>query len=199
MRTVTFITHPDVVIDPAVPVPRWPLSERGRQRMRQMLAHPWVSDIGSVYCSTEQKAIDGAAILSAHLSLDYAMVEALGEERARVFHSPASFMHFQIVNFDKIPLNVTYLPSSDLIKSGDYVELLAHDDVYVFISPCCLGDQNDTSDLEKCVNWPFKVSIFEGEAVPLETAPDPKLKTMEPFEYVKAGRPGMVTGKVGKK
>lgn len=47
--------------------------------MRQMLAHPWVSGIGSVYCSTEQKAIDGAAILAAHLSLDYGMVEALSE------------------------------------------------------------------------------------------------------------------------
>ena len=79
MKTVTFITHPDVVIDPAVPVPRWPLSEHGKDRMRQMLAHLWVSGIGSVYCSTEQKAIDGAAILAAHLSLDYTMVEALGE------------------------------------------------------------------------------------------------------------------------
>jgi broad specificity phosphatase PhoE len=79
VKTITFITHPDVVVDPAVPVPRWPLSERGKDRMRQMLAHPWVSSIGSVYCSTEQKAIDGAAILAAHLSLDYVIVEALGE------------------------------------------------------------------------------------------------------------------------
>jgi len=28
------ITHPDVVISREVPVPRWPLSERGLQRMR---------------------------------------------------------------------------------------------------------------------------------------------------------------------
>jgi broad specificity phosphatase PhoE len=79
VKTIIFITHPDVVIDPAVPVPQWPLSERGKERMRQMLAYPWVSGITSVYCSFEQKAIDGAAILAAHLSLDYTIVEALGE------------------------------------------------------------------------------------------------------------------------
>lgn len=27
--TFYFITHPSVVIDPQLPVPRWPLSERG--------------------------------------------------------------------------------------------------------------------------------------------------------------------------
>jgi broad specificity phosphatase PhoE len=79
MKKVYFITHPDVVVDPAVPVPQWPLSARGKDCMRQMLAHPWVNAVESVYCSTEQKAIDGAAILAAHLSLDYVMVEALGE------------------------------------------------------------------------------------------------------------------------
>jgi broad specificity phosphatase PhoE len=47
--------------------------------MRQMLLHPWVNGIGSVYCSAEQKAMDGAAILAAHLSLDSVVVEALGE------------------------------------------------------------------------------------------------------------------------
>ena len=84
------------------------------------------------------------------------------------------------------------------VKKGDYVELLAHDDLYVFISPCPLGDQNDTSDLSKCVNWPFRVAIYEGADGPLETAPDPQHKTTEPFEFNKAGRPGMGIGKIGK-
>ena len=34
MSVVYFITHPDVLIDPAVPVPEWPLSPRGRARMQ---------------------------------------------------------------------------------------------------------------------------------------------------------------------
>jgi broad specificity phosphatase PhoE len=62
-----------------VPVPRWPLSERGRQRMKVALAQPWIKTLTALYCSTEQKAIDGAGILAEHLSLPYTTVEALGE------------------------------------------------------------------------------------------------------------------------
>jgi broad specificity phosphatase PhoE len=79
MKLVYFITHPDVVIDPEIPVPRWPLSERGRERMKKLLAKPWIKNLGSIYCSTEQKAIDGAAILAEHLSLRYEMVKGLEE------------------------------------------------------------------------------------------------------------------------
>ena len=49
------------------------------------------------------------------------------------------------------------------------------------------------------VNWPFKVEVYEHPDGPLETAPDPGHKTMDPFEFNKAGRPGMTIGKVGKK
>jgi broad specificity phosphatase PhoE len=79
VRLVYFVTHPDVVIDPEVPVPQWHLSRRGRERMKKLLAQPWVEGIGAVYCSTEQKAIDGAEILARHLSIGYEMVEELGE------------------------------------------------------------------------------------------------------------------------
>ena len=79
MSLVYFITHPDVVIDSEIPVPRWPLSPRGKERMKKLLAQPWINAIGSVYCSTEQKAIDGARILAEHLAIAYEMVEGLGE------------------------------------------------------------------------------------------------------------------------
>ena len=69
MKTVYFITHPEVVINPSVPVPQWPLSAQGLARMRRLLRQPWVAQITAVYCSTEQKAIDGAALLAAHLGL----------------------------------------------------------------------------------------------------------------------------------
>lgn len=78
-RRCIFITHPNVVISREVPVPRWPLSERGRERMRAGLAQPWVRDIGAIWCSTEQKAIDGAAILAAHCGWPYSTAEDLGE------------------------------------------------------------------------------------------------------------------------
>lgn len=74
-----FITHPNVVVSRDVAVPRWPLSELGRSRMRAGLRQPWVRDITSIYCSTEQKAIDGATILSQHLRLGFTDIEQLSE------------------------------------------------------------------------------------------------------------------------
>jgi broad specificity phosphatase PhoE len=62
-----------------VPVPRWPLSERGKQRMRAGLAQPWVREVTAIYCSSEQKAIDGAEILAQHLGLHFTEIAELGE------------------------------------------------------------------------------------------------------------------------
>jgi len=73
------ITHPDVVISRDVPVPRWPLSERGLARMRAGLRQPWLAGTSAIYCSTEQKAIDAARVLGEHLHLPFTEVEALGE------------------------------------------------------------------------------------------------------------------------
>jgi broad specificity phosphatase PhoE len=78
-RHVHFITHPDVLIDPAVPVPDWPLSERGRARMRAVLEQPWAAELGSLFCSTQRKARDGAAILAETLGLPITELEELGE------------------------------------------------------------------------------------------------------------------------
>lgn len=78
-RSIYFITHPNVVVSATIPVPRWPLSPVGVERMRKGLKLPWIRDITSVYSSDEQKAIDGARILAEHLSLGFTQVEALGE------------------------------------------------------------------------------------------------------------------------
>ena len=79
MKFVYFITHPEVIIDPAVPVTQWPLADKGKERLGIMLDQPWIFEIGSVYCSAEQKAIDGAAILGEFVELDYQIVPELGE------------------------------------------------------------------------------------------------------------------------
>ena len=173
--------------------------ERIRERHGPTGAHSFIYNSGRCTSGIYEIAYGIANHNSCDMNLKQALVKVLGEEKAKLFHSPASFMHFQAVAFDKIPLNVTYYPNDDLFKKGDYVELLAHDDLYVFISPCPLGDQNDTSTLEGCVNWPFRVAIYEGADGPLERAPDPRHKTTEPFEYNKAGRPGMGIGKIRKK
>ena len=78
-RKLYFISHPNVVIDRDIPVPQWPLSEVGRERMKKSLPLSWIPSLASIYCSTEQKAIDGAQILADHLSLDINPIPELGE------------------------------------------------------------------------------------------------------------------------
>jgi broad specificity phosphatase PhoE len=91
MSVVYFITHPDVVIDPAIPVPEWPLSERGRVRMKAMLALDWMPGLRAIYCSTERKAIEGAAILAGGLGLVYSAIPELGEnDRSATGYLPQS-------------------------------------------------------------------------------------------------------------
>jgi broad specificity phosphatase PhoE len=78
-RSIYFITHPDVVIDPTLPVPQWPLSARGRSRVQCLLSRDWIPQVGAIYCSTEQKTIDGAAMLSEATGLPFHTVAELGE------------------------------------------------------------------------------------------------------------------------
>ncbi len=47
--------------------------------MRALLSRRWVSGLESVYSSTEQKARDGARILSEHIAVPVQEVAALGE------------------------------------------------------------------------------------------------------------------------
>ncbi len=79
MQTLYFITHPDVQIDPLVPVPEWPLSARGCQRMNGVLTLPWAATLRSLWCSTERKARDGADILAGALGLPPTVLAELGE------------------------------------------------------------------------------------------------------------------------
>jgi broad specificity phosphatase PhoE len=79
VRSVYFVTHPNVVISRDVPVPQWPLSELGRARMTRGLAQPWLRGVTSIYSSTERKAIDGAQIMADHLRLCFTPILELGE------------------------------------------------------------------------------------------------------------------------
>lgn len=101
-RSLYFITHPNVVIDPTMPVTRWPLSPRGRKRMQAGLRQPWIAEITAVYCSTEPKAIDGAAILAEPLGLDVTEIAELGENdrTSTGFLEPAEFERTADAFFD---------------------------------------------------------------------------------------------------
>lgn len=87
-----YITHPQVAIDPAVPVPDWGLSERGRERALLAAAAGWARRIGRYVASTERKAIETADILSAGrlpVETDHAMGE--NDRSATGFLPPDAF------------------------------------------------------------------------------------------------------------
>ena len=127
------------------------------------------------------------------------IVLAAGEDVARALKVPPSvYMHFQVIAFDKIPTNMTYYTNRGMFKKGDYVELLAHEDLYVSVSTCPSGDQHwdDAETVRDLQNYPLDYAIYEGADGPLETAPDPKQKSDYALDYVLAGRPGMSVGKI---
>jgi broad specificity phosphatase PhoE len=65
--TIFFVTHPDVAIDPARPVPDWSLSAVGAARMRAAVRQP------------ERKANEAAESLAGARGLAFATMAALGE------------------------------------------------------------------------------------------------------------------------
>ena len=79
MPTLHFITHPEVVIDPSVPVPDWPLSPQGVRRMGLATEQPWMNRVGAVFSSAERKATDAARLVADRLSLSPVIIAELGE------------------------------------------------------------------------------------------------------------------------
>lgn len=79
MATVFFLTHPEVVIDPAVPIPRWPLSEVGRRRMARFVEQMAPRRLAAVYSSDEQKALDGAQMVASAFGAPHRIDAELGE------------------------------------------------------------------------------------------------------------------------
>jgi broad specificity phosphatase PhoE len=93
MARLIFITHPEVTVDPNVPVERWGLSAAGIARMRRFAAGPVVAGVTAVWSSTEVKAIEAAGMLVSTLGLEVRQDPLLGENgrRATGFLPPAEF------------------------------------------------------------------------------------------------------------
>lgn len=78
MRAV-YLTHPQVRIDPAVPVPLWGLSEIGRGRAEAFAARGVVPAGASVFSSTETKALELAEIIARVAGTRVLSDHAMGE------------------------------------------------------------------------------------------------------------------------
>ena len=78
-RPLLYLSHPNVVIDPDVPVPQWPLSDQGRARAANAARIPALRQATRIAASTEQKAQDTAHILAEALSLPLSSHDDMGE------------------------------------------------------------------------------------------------------------------------
>lgn len=88
-----YITHPQVRIDPDVPVPEWGLSEIGAARARAAAIHPWAYKLGLIVSSAERKAVETAEILAATSGAPVEIIEAMHENdrSATGFLAPPEF------------------------------------------------------------------------------------------------------------
>jgi broad specificity phosphatase PhoE len=74
-----YVTHPQVRMDPAIPVPRWGLSDEGAARARAFARHPLVKAVRRVVASDETKAIELAQALSAATGAPFTSDAEFGE------------------------------------------------------------------------------------------------------------------------
>ncbi len=79
MAVAYFVTHPEVIIDPVVPVPQWGLSSRGRERLHAFCARPLLNSVTDVFVSDERKALDCAETLKSLRNLEFRIDPRLGE------------------------------------------------------------------------------------------------------------------------
>ncbi len=88
-----YVTHPQVNIDPAIPVPFWGLSDRGKERARLAAACPWAGMIRRIVSSDETKAMETAAILGSASGVRFEVGHDMGENdrSATGFLAPPQF------------------------------------------------------------------------------------------------------------
>jgi broad specificity phosphatase PhoE len=86
---VHVVTHPEVRVEPDVPVPEWGLSEAGRDRPAHLLPLPWVPRLTRVVPSGEREALETAQALAAAAGLPVEVDPELGEND----RSATGFLH----------------------------------------------------------------------------------------------------------
>ncbi|MEM6309309.1 MAG: histidine phosphatase family protein [Pseudomonadota bacterium] len=79
MARALYLNHPQVIQDPAIPVPDWPLNKIGRARVGALAASDALADVSHVFSSTEQKARDTATPLAQALGLVPVFDPEMGE------------------------------------------------------------------------------------------------------------------------
>jgi len=79
LSRAVYLTHPQVAIDPAVPMPDWGLSAIGRARAQIAAGQAWTRGLTRIVASAERKAIETAEILAAPRGLTIEIRERMHE------------------------------------------------------------------------------------------------------------------------
>jgi broad specificity phosphatase PhoE len=77
--TIRYLSHPQVRIDPNVPVPDWGLSDVGLARTRSFAVAPMLKATRRIVSSAERKAIETARCVADVLGLEVEIREAMHE------------------------------------------------------------------------------------------------------------------------
>ena len=90
---VRYLTHPQVQIDPHVPVQSWHLNTVGAARVQALIAAGWLAGTTLVVSSAEQKALKTAEPLAAALGVTLEIREEMHENdrSATGFLAPVEF------------------------------------------------------------------------------------------------------------
>ena len=93
MTVARYLTHPQVQVDPAVPVPQWGLSPAGLARVEALAQAGWLAGTTQIVASGETKALQTAAVLAAALGVAVETRAAMHENdrSATGFLPPAEF------------------------------------------------------------------------------------------------------------
>jgi len=78
-KLVRYLTHPQVRIDPLIPVPSWGLSEVGRARTEAIASAGRLAGTTQIISSAERKAIETAEIVAAKLNVGVEIRKAMHE------------------------------------------------------------------------------------------------------------------------
>jgi len=76
---VRYLTHPQVHIDPSVPVPSWGLNDVGRARVLSLIQAGWLSGTTEIVSSGERKAVETAQPIATALGVKLDVREAMHE------------------------------------------------------------------------------------------------------------------------
>lgn len=95
MPKLIYISHANVVVDPSKPVPRWSLSDVGRERHVRFGQTPLIKTVTSVFSSDETKAIEAAEAMFPEGSPSIEVRDGLHENdrSATGFLPPDKFQH----------------------------------------------------------------------------------------------------------